>query len=100
MAPWYIAVEPFDPRDGEKWTNYISWSGLAQLVEVVSLDSSLCPCIIKELQEEDWKHNVHEDYVIDFFLDLDYLLHRVADLGPANILAGVRDPSEECRDRL
>jgi hypothetical protein len=96
ITPWYIAVEPFDPRAGENWTNYVARSGLTQLVEVVSLDSSLCPCVIKELQEEGWKHNVHKDYVIDFFLDLDYLLKRVVDLGSANILAAVRNPVEEC----
>jgi hypothetical protein len=100
ITPWYRAVEPFDPGDGESWTNYIAGSGLTQLVEVVSLDSSLCPSVIRELKEEDWKHNVHEDYVIDFFLDLDYLLKRVANLRPANILATIRNPLEECRDLL
>jgi hypothetical protein len=100
MTPWYIAVEPFDPRFGETWTNYVAWSGLTQLVEVVSLDSSLCPPVIRELEEEDWKHNVNEDGAIFFFLDLDYLLRRVAGLGPANILAATRNPEGECGDLL
>jgi hypothetical protein len=99
-TPWYIAVEPFDPGFGEKWTNYVAWSGLTQLVEVVSLDGSLCPCVIRELEKEDWKHNVQEDEVIFFFLDLDYLLRRVAGLRPANILAAIRNPGEECGDFL
>ncbi len=51
-TPWYIAVEPFDPRFGETWTNYVAWSGLTQLVEVVSLDGSLCPPVIRNPREE------------------------------------------------
>ncbi len=98
IEPWYIAVEPFDPSFGDNWVNYMAGAGLPQLEEVVSLDSSLCPCVIDELEHEDWEHNVHEDGVIDFFRDLDYLLGRVQDIAPVNILAAVQNPSEECRE--
>lgn len=97
IAPWYTAVEAFDPTFGEVWTGYIAWSGLTQLEEVVSLDGSLCPSVIRKLIEEDWKHNVQEDELIEFFYDLDYLLGRVAGIARVNILAAVLDPSKECR---
>jgi len=98
IEPWYVAVEPFDPSFGEDWAEFIRWSGLTQLVEVVSLDSSLCPSLVREFNDEDWKHNVHQDGLIEFFRDLDYLLKRVAEVKPVTILATVRNPSEECRD--
>lgn len=80
ITPWYTAVEPFDPSFGKNWASYIEWSGLTRLTEVVSLDSSLCPTVLRETTDEDWKHNVHEEEVTRFFHDLDYLLLRVADI--------------------
>ncbi len=53
IEPWYVAVEPFDPSFADNWTNYMEWAKLPQLEEVVSLDSSLCPCVIDEFEEED-----------------------------------------------
>ncbi|MEK1923951.1 MAG: hypothetical protein AAAB11_00735, partial [Rhizobium giardinii] len=44
----YIAVEKFDPSKGLQWRDYIVWSGLTQLDEIVSLDGMLCPLILKE----------------------------------------------------
>jgi len=96
IEPWYIAVEPFDPSLGDNWANYTAGAGLPQLEEVVSLDSSLCPCVIDRLEGEDWQHNVHEDGSIDFFRDLDYLLERVRGITPVNVLAAVLAPTEEC----
>jgi hypothetical protein len=98
IVPWYTAVEPFDPTFGQAWTNYVQWSGLSQLTDVVSLDSSLCPSVIRELEAEDWEPNVHEDGMIGFFRDLDYLLRRVASVARVNILAVVHEPSQECKD--
>ena len=100
IEPWYIAVEPFDPRAEEKWTGYIEWSGLKQLTELVSFDGCLCPAVIRELMAEDWRHNVNEDYVLFFFRDLDYLLRRVAGIQRVNILAAIRNPDSECSDAL
>ncbi len=98
VKPWFIAVEKFSPESDESWTNYIEWSGLNQLKEVVSLDDGLCPEIIKELSDEDWQHNVDEDYVCFFFRDLDYLLQKVADYSNINVLATIRDPKVDCKD--
>ena len=98
VDPWYRAVKPFDPTFGEKWTKYIGMSGLTQLRELVSFDCCWCPDVIKKLKGRDWRHNVHEDYNLFFFTDLDYLLKRVAKLKSVNILAAVENPQSECRN--
>jgi len=97
IEPWYIAVEAFDPSFGDTWVNYMAGAGLPQLEEVVSLDASLCPFVTGEFEYDDWEHNVHEDDLIAFFTDLDYLVGRVRDMKAVNILAAVLDPPEECR---
>lgn len=96
IEPWFTAVKTFDPTCSDGWTGYVEWSGLSQLEEVISLDSSLCPSVIDPLKREDWKHNVHEDGVTDFFHDLGYLLKRVAGTEQLNILAAVLNPSGQC----
>ena len=98
IDPWYRAVKPFDPTFGEKWTKYIGWSGLTQLRELVSFDCCLCPNVMKKLKARDWKYNIHEDYVLFFFTNLDYLLKRVAKVKSVNILAAVENPQSECRN--
>jgi hypothetical protein len=98
ITPWYIAVESFSPDWEDGWTKYVEWSGLTQLEEVISLDMSLCPCVVKTLEDEDWNHNVQEDYVTDFFRDLSYLRLRVVGIERVSFLAAVRNPEVECRD--
>lgn len=89
---WYTAVEQFSPADGESWSKYIAWSGLVQLTELISLDGMLCPPVIRELIDEDWRHNVHADNLCDYFVDLDYLLNRVRHFDRYNILAVSKEP--------
>lgn len=94
-TPWYTAIRPFDLTCGAKWTSFVDWSGLDQLKEVVSLDDMLCGRVVKEFTEEDWKHNVHEDFLLDFFYELDYLLERIKGLGRVSIIATVRQPQSD-----
>ena len=89
----FTAVERFGPVSGETWREFIEWSGLTHLREVVSLDVSLCPSVLGELTDEDWEYNVQEDFLIGLFLDLDYVLNKVGGVGEANILALMRNPS-------
>lgn len=95
MQPWYIATETFTPRRGEAWTKYIAWSGLTQLVEVVSLDSMLCPTLLPEIKKDYWTHIVNEDYMLNFFVDLEFLLDEVADITERNLLCVFRNPPGE-----
>lgn len=95
IKPMYIAAERFGPWSGARWDSYIEWSGLGQLTEIVSLDGLLCPNIINEIRDADWKHNVQEDFLIGFFWDLDYLLERVQGVAQVQILACFRDSDSD-----
>jgi hypothetical protein len=93
--PWYIATESFTPNDGEKWKGYVAWSGLAHLEEVVTLDQMLCPTLLPEIKDSFWPHIVNQDFLLNYFVDLDFLLTQVPDVPRKNLLCVVRDPSAE-----
>jgi hypothetical protein len=95
MPVIYSAVKRFDPSCGDKWTKFIAWSGLTQLREVVSLDGILGPTVFRELIDEDWQHNVQEDFKITFFYDLDHVLGKVARDERVNVLAPMQNPTED-----
>lgn len=90
--PLFIAVERFDPSDGEKWQKYFQWANIPSLTEVISLDSLLCPHIVNQFQPEDWAHIVNEDFRLDYFHDLEYLLQRVAQVPRKHVLGLYRNP--------
>lgn len=91
----YSAVERCDPVSGNAWLGFIKWSGLSQLREVVSLDGILCPTLIEELTDEDWRHNIQQDSMTHLFHDLEYLLGRVSGADRASILALMQNPTDE-----
>lgn len=95
--PYFIAVEKFGPDSGQAWQEYIAWSGLIHLTEVVSLDILLCAPVVDELTAEDWSYNVQENYLTEYFHDLDYLLRRVDTQAPINILAVLLNPESDAR---
>jgi len=90
MTPWF-ATERFD-QSHAGWGEYIAWSGLEQLDEVVSLDSSLCPTVLPNIKPEYWNHIVNEDFMLHFFVDLDYLRQETADIQRKNLLCVFRNP--------
>src|ERR1700722_10114832 len=69
MIPWFVATAKFDETDAT-WAKCIAWSGLRQLEEVVSLDSSLCPTVLPDIRPEYWNHIVNEDFMLHFLLTL------------------------------
>jgi hypothetical protein len=94
MTPWFIATKRFTPRDGKAWTEYINWSGLSQLEELVSLDGMLCPTLLPEIQPDDWPYIVQEDFMLQFFLDFEFLSKRVAAIQDKNLLCVFRNPEQ------
>lgn len=92
MTPWFIATEIFDRSDAG-WEKYIKWSGLEQLDEVVSLDGSLCPTVLPTLKTEYWNYIVNEDFMLNFFTDLDYLRNETANIHRKNLLCVFRNPA-------
>lgn len=90
----FIATERFDPTDGEKWQKYFDWAKIPALKEIVSLDCLLCPHLVKEFTDEDWDHIVNENFRLDYFYHLDYLLNRVKDKPRRNVLGLFRNPNQ------
>ncbi len=77
MTDWiYTLRERFTPTSSDGWCSYLSFSGFAHINELVTLDSMMCPNLVTELLDEDWNHNIHEDFRINLFRDLDYLMDR------------------------
>jgi hypothetical protein len=94
MPTIYTAVKRFDPTCGAPWLKFIEWSHLTQLQEVVSLDLILCPTVFQDLMA-DWQHNVQEDFKTSLFLDLDYVVHRVAADVRVSVLALMQNPTDD-----
>jgi hypothetical protein len=92
IDPLFVACERFDPSDGDRWERFSQWARIPALAEVVSLDTMLCPTILHDLSDEDWQHNVHEDFRLNYFYDLDYLIRRSAAVLRKNILGLYRNP--------
>ena len=92
MGPLYIVTERFDPTHQPEWGKYIAWSGLTHLREIVSLDSMLCARVITEILPEDWNEIVNEDFMLDYFISLDYLLQRAGPVEGRNLLCVYKNP--------
>lgn len=93
MRPWFIATERFTAGAGEAWEKYVAWSGLRHLDEVVSLDPMLCPTLLPQIKDDYWPHIVHEDFMLNFFVDLDFLLIQISGIRERNILCVYRNPA-------
>jgi len=89
--PWYIATETFTPSH-EGWTKYVAWSELTQLDEVVSLDPILCPSLLPDIKADYWPHIINEDFMLQFFLDLEFLRAQLGDVAERNLLCVFRNP--------
>ena len=63
--------------------------------EVISLDGVLCPNFFQLLIDEDWRHNVQEDFKTDLFVDLDYVVRRTRNVEATNVLAVIENPTSE-----
>jgi hypothetical protein len=90
-TPWFIATKKFD-QSSEGWKKYITFSGLKQVNEIVSLDSSLCPTVLPDIKKEYWSHIVNADFMLRFFTDLDYLQSETKTLSDKNLLCVFRNP--------
>lgn len=94
MGPWFIATETFTSHDIESWAKYVSWSHLGHLDEVVSLDPMLCPTLLPEIKDEYWPHIVNEDFMLNLFVDLDFLLEQLPQNTEHNLLCVYRNPGD------
>jgi len=90
---YYTAIERFDRDNGERWLGYTRWLGRTDLVRVVTLDSILCPPVVHMETSEDWPFVAQEEFMLDFFTDLDFVRRRVSGHRPSVVIAVARDPS-------
>jgi hypothetical protein len=92
---YYTAIERFDPNNGERWLGYTHWLGRSDLKRVVTLDSLLCPTVVHVQSGDDWEFVAKEDFMLDFFTDLGFVLRRVAGHRPSVVVAVIREPSAD-----
>ncbi len=76
MSAWLYTIRQRFTPDLSRWDSYIEFSGFKQIRELITLDSMMCPSIISELRDEDWNHNVHEDWKTELFYNSEYLITR------------------------
>jgi hypothetical protein len=94
MTAMFAACQKFDSRCGDSWSRYIEWSGFHHIQEIVSIDTMLCPSLIDTLIDDDWKFNIHADYRVYFFHNLEYLKRRIKyESSRHNILALTEQPT-------
>ena len=90
---YFTAIEKFDRDNGERWADYARWIGRSDLIRIVTLDSLLCPPVVHAESAEDWQFVAQEDFMLDFFTDLDFVLRGLAGHRPAEVVAVLREPS-------
>ncbi|MGI9367553.1 MAG: hypothetical protein ACR2O2_01835 [Ruegeria sp.] len=95
MQPLFIATKKFGPWNDQDWQKYVGWSGLTQLAELVSLDGMLCPTLLGETKDEYWPYIVNEDYMLDFFVDLEFMLEQLPKGVEKNLLCVFRNPATQ-----
>jgi hypothetical protein len=91
---YYAAIERFDRNNGERWMEYIRYMDRTDLIRIVTLDSILCPPVVHVESSDDWQFVAKEEFMLDFFTDLDFVLRRVVGHRPSVVVAVARDPSE------
>ncbi len=96
---WYTVIKKFDPTIGQEWIKFQGWAKIPHLRELISLNFFLRPDELWKLIDSDWNYNIHVDYFISFFWDLDYILKRFENIrDKVNILAVCLEPSSEVRE--
>ena len=95
---WYRAVERFD-TDHPGWEKYLEFSKLNQVTELITLDALLCATLTSNLLQTDWDFVIQEDYLTSCFTDLDYLVARTIAFEKKHLLAVIRSPEKEEKER-
>ncbi|WP_299381849.1 hypothetical protein [uncultured Lacinutrix sp.] len=97
---YYTALCTYDSenKEGFSWNDYIDWSELKHLKELVSLDgnlNSLAFSLDIDAAEE-WNYFITDhDMVMFYFSSLDYVLSKTDHLERFNLLAIIKEPGKE-----
>jgi len=92
---YYAAIEPFDSRNGDRWIGFTRWLGRTDLKRIVTLDSTICPTVVHPQSADDWQYIAREEFMLDFFTDLEFVRRRAASRRSSMLVAVARDPSAE-----
>jgi hypothetical protein len=90
----------YDNEDIISWENYIRWSKLTHLTELVSLDAMLNELLVEPdlNNDEDWDHIFLDDLMdTGFYKTLEYALSRTKQKGKFNLLTVVIEPDQDCK---
>jgi len=82
----YSIVENFSPADGERWSSYCAWRGI-QFERFDSIDGILRPSLCNQPEAEDWDYIVNQDFMLHFFLNLNYARIKREKIGKGVIVA-------------
>jgi hypothetical protein len=102
MDFWYGARAAFDKLSQDvkfSWDNYIEWSKLNHLTELVSVDSGLNEDLVKpNLKNVDkWNFIIIDEYhQTGFYTTADYVLKNIKARDRFNFLTVVKEPNEKC----
>lgn len=101
----YTARKVFDMETigVEKWNEYIKWSRLKQLKEVVSLDCQLNGLVFKVNHSEDgdWDFIITDDmYETDLFNSFDFVLNKSKEFKKFNFIAAIKSPNGSQKKEL
>lgn len=103
MNIYYTARERYGKgfdADVMAWDDYIKWSKLFHLKELVSTDLSLNEELVEpdRNNEEDWNYIVQDGYYeTSFYRSLDYVLRKIQPKEQFNLLAVAINPTEDCK---
>ncbi|RPE10004.1 hypothetical protein EGT74_20250 [Chitinophaga lutea] len=104
MTFLYTARGIYDPTcdsEGLAWREYVEWSKLTHLTELVSVDYSLNEILVEPDRDnaEDWEFVFTVNYrETSFFRSSEYVFRRMKARTRFNLLAIVIEPGRECRD--
>lgn len=104
MDFWYGARGTFSKlsqADSTAWDNYIEWSKLNHLTELVSLDSGLNEDLVEKILDnldiDDWQFVVIDgSFSTGFYTTAEYVLRNIEADNNFNFLAVVKEPTEKC----
>ncbi len=81
----YTLIESFSPADGDKWTSYCAWRGIA-FERFDSIDGINRPLLFYPEAGEDWAHVVAETDLFRFMTDLDFALRKQREAGRGDVV--------------
>lgn len=98
MNDWLYTLRERLTSESKDFDQVRSYCGFTHVTELVTLDVSRCPSLVRHLRGEDWDNNVHQDYRTDFFRDADYLLSRQPTVSSKHhLVAALERPTRSCK---